>query len=169
MTLRTRMLLAFGVVVLIPLALLAFGIRYEMTNRLTAQYQVRVESVVKTMREDLLRDSDEIAERLVSLKKALLNDNRFRLAAINGVESERDYLLDYAAEAIGGLSMLQIQDDAGRIISSGHFRNEHGRVEPGLAAALADASNDVVLLTTRTPDREFLSLARGESFDISGR
>jgi signal transduction histidine kinase len=169
MTLRTRMLLAFGVVVLIPLALLAFGIRYEMTNRLTEQYQVRVESVVKVMREDLLRESDGIAERLVSIKKALLNDNRFRLAAINGVESERDYLLDYAGDAMRGLSMLQIQDDAGRIISSGHFRNEHGRVEPGLAAALADTRDDVVLLTTRTPDREFLSLARGESFDISGR
>jgi signal transduction histidine kinase len=169
MILRTRMLLAFGVVVLIPLALLAFGIRYEMTNRLKAQYQVRVDTVVEVIREDLRRESDGIAERLVSLKKALLNDNRFRLAAINGVESERDYLLDYAGEAMRGLSMLQIQDDAGRIISSGHFRNEHGRVEPGLTAALADARDDVVLLTTRTPDREFLSLARGESFDISGR
>ena len=35
-----------------------------------------------------------------------------------------------------GLSMLQIQDGDGRILSSGHFRNEHGRIESGLASAL---------------------------------
>ena len=69
------------------------------------------------------------------------NDNRFRLAAVAGVESEREYLLDYAGTAmrLTGLSMLQIQDGDGRIISSGHFRNEHGRIESGLAAALSSA------------------------------
>lgn len=170
MTLRTRILLAFGAVVLIPLALLAFGLRQEMTNRLSEEYEVRVNRVVEVIREDLHRESDGISEKLVSLKGALLNDNRFRLAAFAGVESERNYLLDYAGEAmrLTGLSMLQIQDGEGRIISSGHFRNEHGRVEPALAGALASVSDGVALLTTRAPDREFLSLARGESFRISG-
>ena len=35
MTLRTRILLAFGVAILIPLVLLAFGLRQEMNDRLT--------------------------------------------------------------------------------------------------------------------------------------
>src|SRR5437879_4621780 len=132
MSLRTRMLLAFGVMVLIPLALLAIGLRQEMTTRLSQEYQVRVDRVVEVIREDLHRESTGISQRLASLKSALLNDNRFRLAAVAGVESERDYLLDYAGEAmrLTGLSMLQIQDSDGRIISSGHFRNEHGRLEP---------------------------------------
>jgi signal transduction histidine kinase len=165
------MLLAFGVMVLIPLALLAFGLRQEMTKRLSEEYQVRVDRVVEVIREDLHRESAGISQRIASLKSALLNDNRFRLAAVAGVESERNYLLDYAGEAmrLTGLSMLQIHDSDGRIISSGHFRNEHGRVEPTLAAALADARAGVALLKTRAPEGEFLSLARSESFRIGGR
>jgi len=170
MSLRTRLLLAFAAVVLIPIALLAFGLRQEMTRRLSEEYQLRVDRVVEVIREDLARESAGIAERLASLESALLNDNRFRLAAVAGVESERDYLLDYAGTAmrLTGLSMLQIQDGNDRIISSGHFRNEHGRVESGLASALQSARG-VAFVTTRGAEREFLALARVESFLISGR
>jgi signal transduction histidine kinase len=170
MSLRTRLILAFAAVVLIPIALLAFGLRQEMARRLSQEYQVRVDRVVEVIREDLARESAAIAERLASLERALLNDNRFRLAAVAGVESEREYLLDYAGTAmqLTGLSMLQIQDGDGRIISSGHFRNEHGRVESGLASALTSVGN-VALMTTRGADREFLALARLEPFQIGGR
>ncbi len=164
MSLRTRLLLAFAVVVLIPIALLAFGLRQEMTRRLSDEYQLRVDAVVEVIREDLNRESGGISERLASLERALINDNRFR-AAVAGVESERDYLLDYAGTAmrLTGLSMLQILDSEGRIISSGHFRNEHGRVEAGLASALADVRAGVALVTTRAAEREFLALARSQS------
>src|SRR5688500_10957486 len=107
------MLMAFGVVVLIPLALLAFGLRHEMTRRLSAEYQRRVDTVAEIIQEDLERESAAISERLASLKAALASDNRFRSAAVAGLESERAYLLDYAGTAMGltGLSMLQILDD----------------------------------------------------------
>ena len=175
MMLRTRMLVAFGVVVVIPLALLALGLRLEMTNRLTEEYQVRVDTVVAVIKEDLQRESADISARLLSLKSALVTDNRFRLAAVAELESERNYLLDYAGSAmrLTGLSMMQIEDADGRIVSSGHFRNEYGRVEAGLTAKLAktlkDAPNGVALLTTRSPEREFLSLVRSESLQIGGR
>jgi two-component system, NtrC family, nitrogen regulation sensor histidine kinase NtrY len=170
MSLRTRLLLAFAAVVLIPIALLAFGLRQEMTRRLSAEYQRRVDGVVEIIKEDLARESAGIADRLASLESALLNDNRFRLAAVAGVESERNYLLDYAGTAmrLTGLSMLQIQDGDDRILSSGHFRNEHGRVERGLASALHNARG-VAFVTTRGAEREFLALARVESFAIGGR
>jgi signal transduction histidine kinase len=170
MSLRTRLLLAFAAIVLIPTALLAFGLRQEMSRRLSEEYQRRVDGVVEVVREDLARESSAIAERLSSLEQALQNDNRFRLAAVAGVEIEREYLLDYAgaAQRLTGLSMLQVQDGNGRIISSGHFRNEHGRVEPGLTAALK-ATHDVALMTVRGAEREFLALARVHPFTISGR
>ena len=170
MSLRTRLLLAFAAVVLIPIALLALGLRQEMSRRLSEEYQLRVERVVEVIREDLARESDGIAERLASLEIALLNDNRFRRAAVAGVELERDYLLDYAGTAmhLTGLSMLQIQDGDDRILTSGHFRNDHGRVESGVASALHRARG-VALVTTRSPEREFLALARVESFFIGGR
>jgi len=170
MSLRTRLLLAFAAVVLIPIALLAFGLRQEVIKHLSAEYQLRVDGAVEIIREDLARESAGIAERLASLKSALLDDNRFRLAAVAGVESERTYLFDYAGTAmrLTGLSMLQIQDSDDRIISSGHFRNEHGRAEPGLASALQSARG-VTFVTTRGADREFLALARAESLVIGGR
>jgi signal transduction histidine kinase len=172
MSLRTRLLIAFAAVVLIPIALLAFGLRQEMTRRLSQEYQRRVQTVVEVIREDLARESAAIAERLASLESAVVNDNQFRRATVAGGDSEREreYLLDYAGTAMRliGLSMLQIQDADGRIVSSGHFRNEHGRVEPGLASALSRAGG-VTFVTTRSPEREFLALARAESFLIGGR
>jgi signal transduction histidine kinase len=170
MSLRTRLLLAFGGVVLVPIALLAFGLRQEMDRRLSAEYQVRVDAVVDTIREDLALEGAGIADRLASLESALLTDNRFRLAAVVGVESERDYLLDYAGTAmrLTGLTMLQIHDGDGRILSSGHFRNEHGRIESGLATALRD-TRGIAFVIARAPDGEFLALARARSFVISGR
>jgi signal transduction histidine kinase len=170
MSLRTRLLLAFAAVVLIPIALLAIGLRQEMTRRLYEEYQVRVDNVVDTIREDLERESAGIGDRLESLGTALANDNRFRLAAVAGVDSEREYLLDYAATAmrLTGLSMLQIHDGDGRIISSGHFRNEHGHLEPELPSALS-RSPGVALVATRAAEREFLALARVESIVLAGR
>src|SRR4029450_7991639 len=170
MSLRTRLLLAFAVVVLIPIALLAFGLRREMSRRLGEEYQRRIDRVVATIREDLARESTNIASRLESLKSALVADNRFRAAAVGDVEAERPYLLDYAGTAmrLTGLSMLQIQDGEGRIISSGHFRNEHGRLDAGLAAAVA-AAHGPVIVSTRSAERPVLALVRAESFTIAER
>ena len=170
MSLRTRLLLAFAAVVLIPIGLLAFGVRYEMNRRLSEEYQRRVDRVVEVIREDLVRESAAIDERLASLERALVNDNRFRSAAIAGIEQDRNYLLDYAGTAmrLTGLSMLQIQDADGQIISSGHFRNEHGRIEAGLVSALTGARGPALVMS-RGPEREFLALARAETFTLSDR
>jgi two-component system, NtrC family, nitrogen regulation sensor histidine kinase NtrY len=170
MSLRTRLLLAFALVVLIPIGLLAFGVRREMNRRLSDEYQRRVDRVVEVIHEDLARESTAIAERLASLERALVDDNQFRSAAIAGVEQDRDYLLDYAGTAmrLTGLSMLQIQDSEGRIISSGHFRNEHGRVDSGLAPALIAARGPAFVMS-RGPDRDLLALARAETFSLSDR
>jgi signal transduction histidine kinase len=170
MSLRTRLLLAFAAVVVVPIALLAFGLRHEMNRRLSEEYQLRVDRVVEVIREDLARESAGIAERLASLESALLNDIQFRRAAVAGDESQRPYLLDYAGTAmrLTGLSMLQIQDSEGRILSSGHFRNEHGRSQPGLASALGSAGS-VALIATRVPEKEFPALARARTFVLSGR
>jgi signal transduction histidine kinase len=176
MMLRTRMILSFGVIVLIPLALLAFGLRHEMTRRLTEEYLVRVDSVGSVIQEDLQHQSSDISRRLASLKTALLDDRQFRAAAVAGIDSERDYLLDYAESAmhLTGLAMLQIEDEDGKILSSGHFRNEHGQVEPGLTEALALAlkrgPRGIALLKTRSAGgEEFLSLVRSETLQLGGR
>jgi signal transduction histidine kinase len=170
MSLRTRLLLAFAAVLLIAIAPLVFGVRQEMVRRLSREYQLRVDQVVEVIREDLADQSAGIADRLGSLERALLNDNRFRLAAVADSEAERGYLLDYAGTAmrLTGLSMLQIQDGDGTIISSGHFRNEHGRVEAGLAAALA-GRREPAFVTVRSAQGEFVALARVQTLELGRR
>jgi signal transduction histidine kinase len=124
-SLRSRLLLAFTLVVLVPIALLALGIRLDITRRLSDEYQVRVNSVVEVIGEDLGQEAAGIGERLASLKTQVVDDGRFRLA-VAGLETERKYLADYAGNAmrLTGLSMLQIQDGEGRIISSGPGRDQ---------------------------------------------
>lgn len=130
MTFRTRLLAGFGVVVLVPLAVFGLGIRREMSGRVAAEYERRVGALADVIRADVARQSDGIAARLAALKGALAADNRFRVAAIQG--GDRAYVLDYAGDAmrLTGLDFLQVLDDEGRVVSSGHFRNEFDRPAP---------------------------------------
>ncbi len=171
MTLRGRLRLAFLAIVLLPVIGLALAVRAAMTDRLISQYQRRVDALVAIIQDDLAFESGEIRRKLAAIALAAADDNRLRLAAVSGLESERPYLLDFAGDAMrrSGLAMLQIQNARGRIISSGHFRNEYDRVESGLPEQLAVAPGGVALLEARAPDGPFLTLAAIDSFTIGGR
>jgi signal transduction histidine kinase len=171
MTLRTRLRLAFLAIVVLPVIGFALGVRRAMSDRLTAQYQQRVDALVAVIEDDLAFESDAIRRKLATLAISATEDNRLRLAAVSGLASERAYLLDYAGDAmrLAGLSMLQIQNARGRIISSGHFRNEYDRVERGTSALIAGATGGAALLEARTPEGPFLALAAVDSFTLGGR
>ena len=168
MTFRARLLLGFGAVVLVPLTVFGLRIRVVMANRLTAEYQQRVAALVSVIRADLDQRSAGIALRLAALRDAIPRDNRFRGALQGG---ERTYLLDYAGDAmqLAGLSLLQIQDETGRIVSSGHFRNEYDQSDPALPRLLAAAPGRTALVQARTAEVPFLALARVDSVRLGGR
>src|SRR5438046_10527350 len=67
---------------------------------------------------------------------------------------------------LAGLDVLQIQDANGRIVSSGHFRQEFDRLEPALPRLLASAPGGVALIRARTPEGAFLALARVDSLRL---
>lgn len=171
MSFRNRLFLAITLAVLIPLGALAYGVRREMERRLTAEYESRVAAMVSVMEADLGRESGTVAARLSALASDLAHDNRFRLAAVQADPSSRPYLLDYAGEAmrLSGLSLLQVQDSSGRILSSGHFRNQFDRLQPELARFLAATRDTMVLLRAQTPEAPLLALARIDSFRVGGR
>jgi len=160
------MLAAFAAVVLIPIALLAVGIRQDIARRLSNEYQVRVNSVVEVIGEDLELEREGIAERLASLEAALLDDQRFRLA-VAGLQTEQAYLRNYAANAmrLTGLSMLHIQDGEGRIISAGPDREmlALGRREP-----FTVGDQTFTLVGGIAVDERFLArLARDRAIEVS--
>lgn len=171
MSFRTRTFLAFLAVLAIPLALVGIGVRREMDRRLTAVYQQRVAALVEVMHRDLERRSGGLAARLAALRDALADDGRFRLAAVRGDPAARGYLLDYAGPAmrLAGLSLLRIQDSTGRILSSGHFRNEFDRLEPALPRFLDQTRGAPALVRVRGAEGDFLALARLDSLRVAGR
>ena len=167
MSFRTRLLLAFAAATLISLSLLALGIRRQVTARLTAQHERRVDAIARITIQDLARQNADVYARLHSLAVTLAGDNRFRLA-VQGAADERAFLLDWAGGAmqVTGLSMLQLQDDAGRILSSGHFRNEFDRLEPQLPRLLTTAADQPTVVRVRAPEGPMLVLARVDSTHI---
>ena len=171
MTFRSRLLLAFAAATLVPLVLLALGVRRQISTRLTAQDERRVHELAQVAMEDLQRESAAVDGKLRSLADALADDNRFRLAAVYGAPAERAYLLDWAGDAmrLTGLTMLQLQDESGRILSSGHFRNEFDRLDPRLPQSLAIAAERPTLVATRVPDGRLLTLARVDSVRVGER
>src|SRR5580692_6211835 len=101
--------------------------------------------------QDVANAGSAVADRLAAVRDGLADDNRFREAVVQGALSERPYLLDYAARAmrLSGLAMLQIENDSGRILSSGHYRNEYDRTDPGLRAAVVTAPGGAALIWAR--------------------
>ena len=170
MTFRSRLLIAFALATVVPLAMLGVGVRRQLTARLVAQHQQRVDGMARVAAQDVERESASIASSLSTLAGTLRTDDRFRMAAVRGDPGERAYLLDWAEQAMRttGLDMLQLQDSAGRIMSSGHFRNEFDRLEPEVPRALAMAKG-AVLLRARAPEGPFLALVRADSVRVADR
>lgn len=170
MSFRARLLLAFAAATLLSLSLLAVGVRRQLTSRLVAQHERRVRALAGVAIEDLARENAGVADRLASLQRSLVDDNRFRLA-VQGAPDQRDYLLDWAVGAmrVSGLSMLQLQDASGRILSSGHFRNEYDRLEPQLPALLASTADSLTLVKVRAPEGPLVVLARVDTFHVGDR
>jgi len=146
-------------------------VRLAVRQRVAAQYRARTTALVALIGRDLERQGTVVATRLARLRAAAVADNRLRLAAVQRDTASRAYLLDYSGTAmrLAGLDMLQIQDDSGRIVSSGHFRNEFDRLESGLPLQLARAPNGMALVAARTAEGPFVAMVRLDSLPLGDR
>ena len=165
MSFRTRLALWFLAGAVVPVLVLGFFVRSEMTTRLTAQFERRVDALAGVVERDLATERDGIRAALAPIADRMADDTRFRRAAVDGIADERPYLLDYAGGSmrLAGLSMLQIQDESGRVISSGHFRNDYDRIDAELPERLRVAPGGAALVRVRTPASAFLALAGADS------
>jgi len=172
MSFRTRLLAFYLPATLLPILVLALLIRNEMTAQMADQYRQQVGAVGNIVTQDVARQSRRIERALTRLGGSLADDNRFRRAAVDGSPANRRYVIDYAGKAMDmmGLDALQIQDEAGRILSSGHFRNEYNRLEKRLPGLLSGVSGEnAALVSMRSPEGPFLAFARVDSIRISGK
>lgn len=168
MSFRTRVLLASVVVALAPLGLLTLGIRHEVEKRLTAQYRTRVETAIAAVREDVRRQGEAVDTRLGALASGLEDDATVRAPMLHGEEVPA--VIEWAGNAmpLAGLDYLLVLDPSGRVLSSGHFRNEYDRRTGTLARVMEDARGPV-LVRARTAEETFLALARSRALELGGR
>jgi signal transduction histidine kinase len=168
---RTRLFLGILLGAMLPLGALAYGVQHEMGRRLRTQYDQRVSAMADVIAGNLASNGAMVQNRLTAMIAELSRDNRFRRAALQEEGDSRRYLLDYAGNAmkLAGLSLLQIQDSTGRILTSGHFRNEFDQSQPELPALLRSQPATLTLVRARTPEAPLLALARVDSFRLAGR
>jgi signal transduction histidine kinase len=168
MSFRTRAFLVLLAAVLVPLAVLAVGVRRELSGLVGRERAERVEGAKRALDSGLERAGERIAARIARIAADLADDSRFRLASERGDPAARAWLLDQAGQAMrsADLDLLQIQDAGGSILSSGHFRNEYDR--SGLPAAAAYAGEPVFMLRARTPEGSIVALARVHPFQVGG-
>ena len=169
MSFRGRLFLAFTAAVLLPLALLAWGVRREVERRLTLESLRRVDAAAVALDAEVASTGALVAERLDALAAELAADNGFR-AAVQGGASGRRELLDWGVEAarLSGLALVEVQDSAGRILASGHFRNEYDLERPTLPRFLVGAGSRPGLVRARTAEGGLVALARVDSFALAG-
>ena len=170
MKLRGRLLVSTTALVLLPLLGLAFLLRREMRERLRDQYQDRVDALITVIEQDLREREAALGSRLAGLAIAVPEDDRLRRALVSGGEQDRSYVLDYAGEAAAlmGLDLLQIQSEDGRILSSGHYRNEFDRMDPDTPSGLIRLSGRAGLVFAQRPEGAFVALARVDSVRLGG-
>jgi len=170
MTFRSRVALALGIGAIIPLLVLAFGVRREMTRRLTAQADQRIEAQIGKAREQMASDFLTIENRLARMAGSLSDNNQFRLAVVSD-EISLPWIRDWAPDAMlqSDFSVLELLDSAGQVLSSGHFRNEFGQRHAGLARAIGQATPGAVVFRARTPGGLVDAVVLRRDFDIAGR
>jgi signal transduction histidine kinase len=130
-TFRGRLLGLVSLATLLPLLLVAWGIRSGASARLDAAAESALEGDVEALLLQLRYEEEGIRERLAAVQEALDRDPEVR-GALQGPGEERLPLLDALPRlaALTGLELLRLQDRDGTILASGHFRNEFDRVEP---------------------------------------
>jgi signal transduction histidine kinase len=169
-TFRAQVALALAIGAIVPVGVLGVGLRREMTVRLEEQTAGRVAALRDVLGADVAAQAADVRRRLGTLAAALASDTRFRLA-VRGEGADRRWLLDWAGGAMAGsgLAALRLEDDSGQVLSSGHFRNEFGRRDPGPFLAIAAAPDRAALVRFRTPDADLRVLASADSLAVGGR
>jgi signal transduction histidine kinase len=170
-SLRARLVLAFALVTLTPLLIIGMGLRRELDRRLVRDFETRADAEIAAVEGELTRASTRVTSQLAALVTALENDNQLRRALTRPDDSDAGYLIEFAARhmALTGLALLRLEDDAGRILSSGHFPGEAGRQTGAVADSLAARTPAITLLATRAAGGDLLVLARIDSIIVAGR
>jgi signal transduction histidine kinase len=190
-TFRGRTLAAVVLAALLPLLLVAGGLRRELSLRFQASVTAELEARVDGLARALEGEAARLQRRLDAVRVALDQDPALRgglrdglpggeTSAVDGRTGGRVALLDALPRlgSLSGLDLLRVQEPGGRILASAHFRNEFDRVEAIPAAGRlhrlrvtgAEGPLEVwgVALPVRLAGRELMLVGGVEPESLSG-
>jgi signal transduction histidine kinase len=168
-TYRTRLTLALLAIAMLPLAILAFGVRREMTARLDVDAARRVEAATAEANERLREATRTEIRRIEGAAALLSRDPRLRIAIADASSGERRWLTDWATTMMpSGFAVLQLQDSAGLVLSSGHARNDFGRLAPEIPRMLLSTPAHLGVAEVRTPSGPARALVWATTINIRG-
>lgn len=170
MSFRARLTSTFIALAAVPVLLFGYGVQRAVRARLDADAAQREAAAREAVAWRLLQTLTPVATRLETLADELSTDNRFRLALADEASPARQWLLDWAGVAMrgSGLDVLQLHDAEGRIVSSGHFRNEFGRLAPAVPGLLSRPGAVAAVLDARTPSGTRRTIVRAHGFSARG-
>ncbi len=116
MSFRTRLLLANGLLVVLPLLVLGIVLHRSFTARLADAYRQRVATAMAAAEEGLLADRRELGERLAALAREADEDQALRLA-VAGLPERAVYPDEFAERAarLTGLDLVWLLDRRGGV------------------------------------------------------
>lgn len=146
MKLRGRIFLAAVLLILVPLGALSWVLRQQVAQQFTRTFHERATAQLTAAVGSLLQRGERSAAAIDGIVAAMQDDNQLRLGIVGGRDDLLPHVRDAAGRAmrLGGLQVLQLQDERGTILSSGHYRNEFGRRESELPRLLRQSTWPVV-------------------------
>lgn len=154
MNTRTRIFVAALILVVVPAGILAGVFRARLMATLAREFVTTQHAALQEVHDRFLERAAANHHTLQDLAAAATDDNRLRLALVGGRDDLRPYLRDHAGRMArtARLDVLQLMDADGRILSSAHHRNEFGRSDQDLLAALGTAPPLAVAAPWRSHD-----------------
>ena len=167
MSLRSRVFSVSLLIALLPFALVALGLRRETAAHIAELDRSNLATLTHAIEMGVAESAETLTARLSAIRMLALDDNELRSALLD--RSRTEYLVEYAPQvlALTGLTLLQLHDDSGRILSSGQFRNDYGRVDSSLSDGLRKQPGPA-LVEFRTPLGTGLALATEIEMEIGG-
>ncbi len=129
-SLATKFALTYAALFLGVMLLLAVTIRHTVSEQFNRQYRETVDKSLANIQAALAARSELIRKQVQGFAEILREDREFRYRVLFEPNFRLDgYILDYAPSFMPtmGLDVLEIIDEAGKVVSSGHARQSFGR------------------------------------------
>ncbi len=170
-SLSTKFTLAFASLVLVSMIAVIFAVRRTTAARFRSQYENAVTTSLRALRTELSSRNQAIQKQLRRLGEQLRTDHKFRLQVLVRKDFQHRDVIDYAQAYMPtmGLSVLEIVNAEGVLLSSGHDRTSFGKQTGNFTSQLKSAEQEVQLAVFEKENQEIICLTGIASVEIANQ